>query len=377
MLDSTLQSMYRQVYANALAGTDAFSPVVELSPSQFRTAFMAVIGDHPELFWMDTAYGCKYLSNGNCAAIYLQFNSTASNLEENKQKFESAADAIVQGAQALPTDYDKEVYVHDTLISKVSYNLNAPMNQSAYSALVGGQTVCAGYARAYQYMMQKLGVPCYYCTGFAGENHAWNIVSLDDGYYNVDPTWDDTDPNTYDYFNKSDSDFSTNHMRKDLSVYLPACNGEKYKDLETPDVEAANAVATVSSNTADPNSTSTVGTESGLMDPATLETQTDNLKTMRDYGFVQADAINNIADYYANCYKNLMENEFGTYQFQNVVSLDNVYYPMYEAYLSGTYEEGYINSAMTNLGAAHLIYYIQIEQLQGGYLLLTHNMYVD
>ena len=34
------------------------------------------------------------------------------------------------------------------LIDKISYNLGAEMNQSAYSALVNGQTVCAGYARA-------------------------------------------------------------------------------------------------------------------------------------------------------------------------------------------------------------------------------------
>mgnify|MGYP006990155591 CR=1 FL=1 len=51
--------------------------------------------------------------------------------------------------------------------------------------------------------MTQLGIPCYYCTGFAGENHAWNIIRLDDEYYNVDVTWDDTTPNTYDYFNKT------------------------------------------------------------------------------------------------------------------------------------------------------------------------------
>ena len=72
------------------------------------------------------------------------------------------------------------MYVHDRLISRISYSKAATMNQSAYSALVGGKTVCAGYARAFQYLMQKLGIPCYYCTGFAGENHAWNIIKLSD-----------------------------------------------------------------------------------------------------------------------------------------------------------------------------------------------------
>ena len=57
-------------------------------------------------------------------------------------------------------------------------------------------------------------------------------MKLDDGYYNVDTTWDDTNPNTYDYFNCSDADYSKNHVRRELSVYLPPCNGTKYRNLE-------------------------------------------------------------------------------------------------------------------------------------------------
>ena len=80
--------------------------------------------------------------------------------------------------------------MHDTLAERITYDLSAEMSQSAYSALVNGRTVCAGYARAFQYIMQRLGIPCYYCTGYAGESHAWNIVGMEDGYYNVDVTWD-------------------------------------------------------------------------------------------------------------------------------------------------------------------------------------------
>ena len=53
---------------------------------------------------------------------------------------------------------EKEKFVHDALIDKISYNLGAEMNQSAYSTLVNGQTVCAGYARAFQYLLQQLGI---------------------------------------------------------------------------------------------------------------------------------------------------------------------------------------------------------------------------
>lgn len=94
---------------------------------------------------------------------------------------------------------------------------------------------CAGYARAFQYILQKLSIPCYYCTGHAGEEHAWNIVALEEDYYNVDVTWDDTDQISYDYFNKTDADYAKTHVRTNLSVNLPPCNGTAYRNMEDPD----------------------------------------------------------------------------------------------------------------------------------------------
>ena len=58
--------------------------------------------------------------------------------------------------------------------------------------------------------MQNLGIPCYYCRGVAGEPHAWNIIKLYDGYYNVDVTWDDSESGErYAYFNLSDAEIGS------------------------------------------------------------------------------------------------------------------------------------------------------------------------
>lgn len=70
---------------------------------------------------------------------------------------------------------------------------DAPENQTLYSGLVNGQTVCAGYARTFQYLMNRLDIPVIYVTGTTdtGEAHGWNIVKCGDNYYNVDVTWGD------------------------------------------------------------------------------------------------------------------------------------------------------------------------------------------
>ena len=46
--------------------------------------------------------------------------------------------------------------------------------------------MCAGYARAFQYIMTNLEIPTFYVTGYSNGEHAWNIVNLSDGCYNVD-----------------------------------------------------------------------------------------------------------------------------------------------------------------------------------------------
>ena len=232
MLNDEEKELYRQIYANAFALNEKFKPCVEIFSTNLGRVVEAVFNDHPVLFWIETSYGCKYGPDGRVVEISLQYNETSKKIEQSKQKFEEKAEEILSVARTLNGDYAKEKYVHDKLAQKVTYGSDAGMNQSAYSALVNGKTVCAGYARAFQYLMQQLGIPCYYCRGYSGENHAWNIVQIFGDYYNVDLTWDDAKLNNYDYFNRTDEDLAKTHIRKSLSTKLPACSGTLYRGLE-------------------------------------------------------------------------------------------------------------------------------------------------
>ncbi len=229
MLDEKGQHIYRQVYANAAAMNEEFAPIEAVPVSELKNVIMAVYNDHPELFWLNTIFTCKYDKDRICAELALDYNMTKEELAKASPDFYNRTNSILTEVQNLGT-YEKEKILHDMLIQQIEYDKSAGMNQSAYSALVDGKSVCAGYARAYQYLLQRLGIPCYYCTGYAGQDHAWNIVALDDGYYNVDVTWDDTPGGEYDYFNKSDQDYADTHIRQDLSVNLPQCQGQRYRN---------------------------------------------------------------------------------------------------------------------------------------------------
>ncbi len=228
MLSTNEKKLYQQIYANIVEYQSTFIPIVKINKNNLENAISAVYNDHPEIFWTDLDYSYKYLENGEIVQISIHFNETMTNIEESKRKFESAANIIIEKANLLSSDYDKEKFVHDTLIEKVSYEKNAKLNQSAYSALINQSSVCAGYSKAFQYIMIQLKIPTYYVIGYAGEDHAWNIVKLSDGYYNIDVTWDDAKTTSYHYFNKTDEIFSKTHTRTELSKYLPSCTAEQY-----------------------------------------------------------------------------------------------------------------------------------------------------
>ena len=211
MLDDKGKHLYRQIFANANAFNGAFQPIEAVPVSEIKNAIMAVYNDHPELFWLNTAFVCKYDKDKICAELELEFSIPRDEFPKASAQFYNTVNSMLTQVENL-SNYEKELRTHDYLIDKIEYDKGAAMNQSAYSALVEGKSVCAGYARAFQYLMQRMGIPCYYCTGFAGEDHAWNIVALEDGYYNVDVTWDDTPGGEHDYFNKSDQDFESTHM---------------------------------------------------------------------------------------------------------------------------------------------------------------------
>lgn len=337
MLDDKGQCVYRQIYANANALYPVFMPAQEVSASQLKSIFEAVYNDHPELFFLETAYTCKYMRTGQCVEIDLKFNKTAGELDSARADFESQADSIVVKAQDLPDAYAKEKFVHDVLLDRITYNSRARMNQSAYSALVDGETVCAGYARAFQYILQKLGIPCYYCTGYAGESHAWNIVALEDGFYNVDVTWDDSGAGKYDFFNKTDEDYARNHIRQELSVHLPPCTGQAYRNLEPSE-----------------------GNE--------------QVRSLEDVGIMPEQVITNLDRYYEDCYNQIVQNGKGHYTFSNVIEGENLLNEWDTGYKLDQYKQAYMEHAMSVLEAAHCEMALEVEALQDGRYLVMHEV---
>lgn len=231
VLNTSQQQVYNQVYENILAFNESiFRLNVPLSHDDLFITMNAVYNDHPELFWVNTSYKYGYNSKNMVIQMKLNYCIPKSNLASATIAFNSSIDNIVSQAAAYPTELERERIVHDMICDLSTYANTNKSHQSAYSALVEGYSVCAGYSRAFQIACQKLGITCYYVTGVAnGEEHAWNIVKIGGRFYNVDVTGDDTINETlntysYQYFNVSDTAIAHNHVRSALSSKLPVCN---------------------------------------------------------------------------------------------------------------------------------------------------------
>lgn len=143
-------------------------------------------------------------------------------------KMYNRIDVWVAEVNQKSSQYDKEKAAHDIVCDQVIYK-DGTYSQSAYSAVIEGETVCAGYTKLYSILTNAAGLETVSVTS---ATHGWNRTKLGDRWYNVDTTWDDRSPGcVYTYFNKSDAtmksyDGSSKESHTQHSYYdtvAPAC----------------------------------------------------------------------------------------------------------------------------------------------------------
>jgi hypothetical protein len=177
----------------------------------------AVEYDHPELFWYfaQDEYPFRLTSyiEPNSAGKYrvsMTLSKPSENYETIMTQFNEAADAFLAEIDRMETPAQIALSIHDKLIDMASYDYETAEKglrgyaHSAYGALVDNgrgtahSAVCDGYAKAYIYLLQQSGIISCEIIGNAGSEtlglHAWTCVLLDGEWYEVDATWDDTEP---------------------------------------------------------------------------------------------------------------------------------------------------------------------------------------
>ena len=215
-----------------------------LNENHIDRIFQCVLNDHPELFYVEGYSYTKYTRYGHDDDILtIEFSGRYSMDQETARQrqrlIHQAVDEILEGIDDSAGQYEKVKYVYDTLIRETDYMLDSEDNQNIYSVFVNHLSVCQGYAKATQYLLNHLGVECALVLGTVetGEGHAWNLVNVDDSYYYVDTTWGDASYQmgdgegedqrampqiNYDYLNVTTAELLRTHTL-DQGQQMPLC----------------------------------------------------------------------------------------------------------------------------------------------------------
>ena len=158
--------------------------------------------DHPEIFWFQ--HGATYFFDAAThivSRITFEYCMTREEAKKRGEKIEMSLKAFLSSINDSMSDYEVTLRVYENIIGLVDYDTVGLERQtttvvpgvpddlrSIYGVFVNKRAVCAGYAKATQYLLNLCGIECAYVTS---DTHAWNLVKLEGDYYHLDTTWGD------------------------------------------------------------------------------------------------------------------------------------------------------------------------------------------
>ncbi len=171
-----------------------------LNTSDIEAVFFCLRNDYPEYYWL--YYGYSYTSN---QILYFKTGEeycTAAKRAEVQEAINRGIDEYLIEVAGKTDRYEIIRMIHDKLILDVKYakKTNGQPEDALWAHSIAGvfdgnaAVVCEGYSKTLQYILNELRIENVYMTGTAdGGSHAWNGVRVDNQWFYVDATWDDTD----------------------------------------------------------------------------------------------------------------------------------------------------------------------------------------
>lgn len=232
-LDDEGKQIYDELYYT-IKNHEEEIEVSSLDEEKVDTAFDYVLKDHPEIFWCDSYKCVRYMAAGKTVSLEVEpiYSMTIEEAGELEKQIELEVQGYIDGINGNMDGYEKAKFIYTKMIEDINYNTASENNQNIISAFINKETVCQGFAKAFQYLMYKLDIECTLVRGKAnGDSHVWNLIKLDDEYYYVDVTWgstnfEDDEYNekyvNYNYFCITTEEICKNHEITE-TMEVPEC----------------------------------------------------------------------------------------------------------------------------------------------------------
>ena len=157
-----LPTEQRQVYQEILEGVRNHTEEIYVHNAdvdETNQIFQKLMKDQPDIFWCDgTATATTYKGTESYTVLKPKYFYTAEESQKMQTAIMQAAEKWLADLDADADDYRKILYVYEKIVDEVEYDESAPDNQNIYSVFVNQKSVCAGYSKATQYLLERLGV---------------------------------------------------------------------------------------------------------------------------------------------------------------------------------------------------------------------------
>ena len=209
------------------------------SQEDAQRLYNAFFRDNPQFFYVSNRYGLEgYVEKDtpHYDTLLLTYTMNATDRQKAANRLEEAAQDILRDRPQTDDDYLTELYLHDRLAAACTYDTIAakegndtvyPNAYTAYGALIDGRAVCEGYSRAMQYLRHRANIPCTLVTGTSrenGEEHMWNLLTINGRNYHLDVTWDDSEDRlTHTFMNLTSARLADSHVLDKGQVGVDTC----------------------------------------------------------------------------------------------------------------------------------------------------------
>lgn len=192
MLDADARTAYDALNQGIVEGLQRFTITVP-SVDGLADALHAIVSDHPEYFWLTGACTYREILSKEIE-IELEYNIDPKDIARTQAAIDSAVASFTNSLSDDASDYDKVKAAYEWIIANTDYGYESEQHQNIQSVFCDHVSVCAGYAKAFQYLLASVDVSCMYVRGTIADgltDHAWNLVWIDGVPTYVDVTWGD------------------------------------------------------------------------------------------------------------------------------------------------------------------------------------------
>lgn len=185
LLDPKQQCFY-EIVREAIAKHEQWIPIKGLTVSEVNSVLKAVLTDTPDFFWFEGKWSMENLEGKGYLVPKYTFDTSAS--YEIRQQLDNICKDFCMTISSNKSTYEILRVAYDWLITNVQYGVSQSNGQTIYDALIARKAVCKGLSKGLQYLLKQINCFSTLKEGTLDgvTKHIWNIVEINNKYYNVD-----------------------------------------------------------------------------------------------------------------------------------------------------------------------------------------------